>query len=177
MFKLALISALAVGTAVLAAGQQPAVELKVGDRAPEFTLPGTDGKVHRLSDYAGRTVVLAWYPAAFTGGCTLECRAFRDSGAVIKSFDVAYFMASVDDAETNKKFAEQEEADFPMLSDPEKAVATAYGVLNARGRANRWTFYIGPDGRLLYIDRNVTPATAGQDLANRLAELGVKKRG
>jgi hypothetical protein len=93
-------------------------------------------------------------------------------------------MISVDDAETNKKFAEQEQADFPMLSDPEKKVAEAYGVLppvnpdrpDAPRLARRWTFYIGPDGRILSIDKAVSTATAGQDLAKKLEELNVKKK-
>jgi len=155
---------------------QSAVDLKVGDKAPEFSLPGTDGRTHRLSDYKGRSVVLAWYPAAFTGGCTAECKSFRDSGAVITSYDVAYFMASVDTPEKNAEFAKQEEANFPMLSDPQKTVATAYGVLNARGVANRWTFYIGPDGRIQYIEKQVNVNTAGQDLAARLGALNVRKK-
>jgi peroxiredoxin Q/BCP len=92
-------------------------------------------------------------------------------------------MISVDDPETNKKFAEQESADFPMLSDPAKKVADAYGVLpplapdKADTRvARRWTFYIGPDGKILYIDKAVSTATAGQDLANKLEELKVKQK-
>jgi thioredoxin-dependent peroxiredoxin len=93
-------------------------------------------------------------------------------------------MISVDDLETNKKFAAQEEADFPMLSDPARTVADAYGVLppanparpDAPRTARRWTFYIGPDGRILYIDREVHTSTAGKDLADRLEALGVKKK-
>ena len=71
MTKLLLVSALCVGLAAVSVGGQtpPApVELKVGDQAPDFSLPGSDGKTHRLSDYKGRAVVLAWFPAAFTGG-------------------------------------------------------------------------------------------------------------
>ena len=75
------------------------------------------------------------------------------------------------------KFAESLGADYPILSDPSKATAAAYGVVNAtRPVAFRWTFYIGPDGKILYIDKNVTPPTAGADVVKRLAELGVKKR-
>jgi peroxiredoxin Q/BCP len=85
-------------------------------------------------------------------------------------------MASVDPPETNKAFAEEHEADFPILSDPEKTAATAYGVLGTTGFARRWTFYIGPDGRILHIDKAVRAATAGEDLAARLAELGVKRK-
>ena len=113
----------------------PAVELKVGDTAPAFSLPGTDGKTHKLAEYKGKAVVIAWYPAAFTSGCTAECKSFAENGPVLKQFDVAYFMASVDTPEKNKAFAEQEKANFPLLSDPDKTVATAYGVLNARGVA------------------------------------------
>lgn len=175
MSKLMLVSAFCLAMAGSLAGQN-AMELKVGDKAPDFTLPGTDGKTHKLSDYRGKEVVLAWYPAAFTGGCTAECKSFRDSGQTIKSFDLAYFMASVDTPEKNQEFAKQEEANFPMLSDPEKKVATAYGVLSPRGTANRWTFYIAPDGTIQYIDKMVKTDTAGQDLAAKLAELKVKKQ-
>jgi peroxiredoxin Q/BCP len=88
-----------------------------------------------------------------------------------------YFTASVDDAETNKKFAEQVEADYPILSDSEKKVAAAYGVVTPeRQLAARWTFYIGPDGRILAIDQKVSPRTAGDDIVKKLEELGVKKR-
>jgi len=74
------------------------------------------------------------------------------------------------------QFAKMEEANFPMLSDPEKKVAAAYGVLNARGVANRWTFYVGPDGVIKYVEKQVNVNTAGQDLAAKLAELNVKKK-
>ena len=154
----------------------PAVELKVGDPAPDFTLPGTDGKTYQLSKLRGKTVVLAWYPAALTQGCTLECRSIRDNSETITKFDVAYFMASVDDADTNKKFAEQEQANFPMLSDPDRKVATAYGVVTSpTGVARRWTFYIGPDGKIQYIEKTVNTAAAGEQLTTKLAELNVKK--
>ena len=85
-------------------------------------------------------------------------------------------MVSVDAADTNKKFAEEHQADFPILSDPEKGVAGAYGVLSPVGRARRWTFYIGGDGKILFIDKAVKTGTAGDDLATKLGELGVKRR-
>jgi peroxiredoxin Q/BCP len=88
-----------------------------------------------------------------------------------------YFAASVDDAETNKKFAEHVEADYPILSDPDKKVATAYGVVDAnRQLAARWTFYIGPDGRIRDIDMKVSPRTAGEDVVKKLEELKVPRR-
>lgn len=83
-------------------------------------------------------------------------------------------MVSVDPPETNKAFAESVEADFPILSDPGKSVARAYGVLaGERQTASRWTFYIGRDGRLLHIDKQVSPASHGEEVAARLKTLGV----
>ena len=82
----------------------------------------------------------------------------------------------MDDAETNKKFAEHVEADYPILADASKEVANAYGVVGRMGFANRWTFYIAPDGKILHIDKAVKTSTAGQDVAAKLAELGVEKR-
>jgi peroxiredoxin Q/BCP len=88
---------------------------------------------------------------------------------------VAYFAASVDDIDTNTKFAESLSADFPILSDADKKVAGAYGSLKESGTSNRWTFYIGPDGKILAIDKQVDVKTAGADIAKKLGELGVAK--
>ena len=90
---------------------------------------------------------------------------------------MAYFAASVDAAEVNRKFAQSLGVDYPLLSDPTKAVATAYGVVDPdQPFASRWTFFIGTDGRIAYIDKHVTPATHGQAVAAKLAELGVPRR-
>jgi len=108
----------------------------------------------------------------------MECKSLRESGDSIRAFDVAYFGASVDDADTNRRFAESLDADYPILSDPDKSVAAAYGVLNPAGtHARRWTFYIGPDGKILAVDREVSPPSAGEDVATKLGELGVTKKG
>ncbi len=90
-------------------------------------------------------------------------------------------MVSVDTPEDNKAFAEKEHADFPMLSNPDKKVAMAYGVIPPdappeRQFARRWTFYIGPDGTIRAIDKQVHPATSGQDVVAKLQELGVPER-
>ena len=99
------------------------------------------------------------------------------SGPLIRKFAVAYFMASVDTPEDNKAFAEKEHADFAILSDPGKKVAAAYGVVNdQRPLAYRWTYYIGPDGKIIYIDKQVKAATSGEDVAAKLKELNVKER-
>jgi peroxiredoxin Q/BCP len=97
------------------------------------------------------------------------------NGDKIRQYDVAYFMASVDPIEKNTDFAKAQEADFPLLSDPTKEVATAYGVLNARGTANRWTFYIGKDGRILAIDKTIKVETSAEDMVAKLGELNVAK--
>ena len=161
-------------------GNAVAEELKVGDKAPDFQLSASDGKTYKLSDYAGKqAVVLAWFPAAFTQGCTIECKSLAEHGADIRKYDATYFMASVDPLEGekgNKAFAEAHKADFPLLSDPTKKTAEAYGVLNARGVANRWTFYIGKDGKIAYIDKAVKPATSAEDMAAKLGELNVAPR-
>jgi peroxiredoxin Q/BCP len=153
-------------------------ELKVGDAAPDFSMQGTDGKTHKLSDYRGKqAVVLAWFPKAKTPGCTLECKSFREDGKELRRFDVAYFTASCDTPAFNKEFAESLSVDYPILSDPEKSVAKAYGVLNeGRGVPNRWTFYIGKDGKILYIDKEVKFAEHGKDVAAKLDELKVAKK-
>ena len=170
--------------AVLAAGvmaQAPAVELKVGDMAPDFTLPGSDGKTYSLADYRGKqAVVLAWFPKAFTAGCTTECKSLAANGDRIRKFDVAYFMASVDPLEGeqgNAAFAKAQGADFPLLSDADKSVAAKYGVLSQRAPlANRWTFYIDKNGRIAYIDKAVNPPTSAEDMIARLAALKVAAR-
>jgi thioredoxin-dependent peroxiredoxin len=148
--------------------------LKVGDPAPDFEMKGSDGKTYKLSDFKGKKpVVIAWYPKAFTQGCTKECKAMAEQGADIRKYDVAYFTASVDDAEQNKKFAESLSLDYPILSDPTKENAKKFGVLNDRGMANRWTFYIDKNGKIAHIDQKVSTETHGKDIAAKLKELKV----
>jgi len=174
-------STLAFSLLATTALAQAPVELKVGDMAPSFKLEGSDGKTYNLADYKGKSaVVLAWFPKAFTSGCTIECKSLAEKGNLIKAYQAAYFMASVDatDGEKgNKAFAESEKADFPILSDPTKETARAYGVLHPeRGFAMRWTFYIDKDGKIAHIDKAVKPATSAEDMASKLGEIGTPKR-
>ena len=151
-----------------------AAPLGPGNEAPDFEMKGSDGKTYKLSDFKGKkAVVIAWYPKAFTQGCTKECKAMAEQGDEIRKYDVAYFTASVDDAEQNKKFAESLELDYPILSDPTKENAKAFGVLNDRGMANRWTFYIDKNGKITHVDKKVATETHGKDIAAKLKELGV----
>jgi thioredoxin-dependent peroxiredoxin len=90
---------------------------------------------------------------------------------------VAFFSVSVDPPETNAAFARSLGVDYPLLSDPTKAVATAYGVVDPdQPFASRWTFYIGVDGRIAFIDKQVNPATHGRAVSAKLGELGVPRR-
>ena len=90
---------------------------------------------------------------------------------------MAHFSVSVDTPETNKSFAQSLGVDYPLLSDPTKAVAKAYGVVDDdQPFAARWTFFIGLDGRIMYIDKRVNPATQGKMIAAKLSELGVARR-
>jgi peroxiredoxin Q/BCP len=90
---------------------------------------------------------------------------------------VAYFAISVDPPETSKTFAQSLGVDYPLLSDASRRVAEAYGVADRdQPFASRWTFYIGVDGRVLYIDKQVSPVTQGKVIASRLATLGIPRR-
>jgi peroxiredoxin Q/BCP len=92
----------------------------------------------------------------------------------LREFEVAYFAASGDDAETNRKFAESLNLDYPILSDPGKEVARAYGVIAGESKyCARHTVYIGKSGKVLYVDKEVKPASAGTDMAARLKSLGL----
>ena len=88
---------------------------------------------------------------------------------------MAYFMISVDDPETNRRFAESLDSGFPLLSNPTREIAEAYGVVRPGGRGfpSRWTFIIGGDGTILRIDKRVNPSTAGRDLVAHMRDLGL----
>ena len=97
-----------------------AADLKPGDPAPDFSMPGSDGKTHSLADYKGKqAVVIAWFPKVFTGGCTKECKSMRENSKQLHGFDVAYFTASVDTPEKNKVSCRVAE---PRLPDSERPV-------------------------------------------------------
>jgi thioredoxin-dependent peroxiredoxin len=163
---------------VLVASTATALELAVGDPAPDFALVGSDGETHRLADHRGkRGVVIAWFPAAFTSGCTAELQDMRDHAVAIAGYDAAVYLASVDTPEKNAAFAKEHGAQQVVLSDPSSETAKAYGVVGPGGLyASRWTFYIDADGRIAEIDKSVSTTTAGQDIARKLGELGFPTR-
>jgi len=153
-------------------------ELKVGADAPDFELKASDGKTYKLSSFKGKqAVVVAWFPKAFTGGCTKECKSMREHKKLIRAYDVAYFTASCDEVEGEKgnaAFAKSLDLDYPILSDPTRKTAKEYGlVADDKGNAKRVTFYIGKDGKIAHIDREVKTEMHGEHIAAKLKELGV----
>jgi peroxiredoxin Q/BCP len=153
------------------------VSLAIGDVAPDFELPASDGARYRLSDLTKHSVVvIAWFPKAFTGGCTIECRSLGRSHAALDGFEAAVFAASCDSVETNRAFAASTGMRLPILCDTDQQVARAYGVLGPLGIPRRWTVYVGRDGRILDIDRQVQVGAHGDDIASTLVRLDVPRR-
>ena len=168
---------LAVVLAFVAGTQVSAAELQVGDPAPDFSLAGSDGKTYKLSDFKGKkAVVLAWFPKAFTSGCTAELEDLRDNAAAIATYDAAVFMVSLDPPETNAEFAKSVDAKHVLLSDADGSVAKTFGVAGLGSYAKRWPFYVDKDGAVRATDSEVATDTAGQDIARKLGELGFPKK-
>ena len=164
-------------SALALADEAPAPQLNAGDPAPDWTLPGSDGNTHSLAELLKEgPVVLAWFPKAFTPGCTAQCKSLAENGDLIREYQVSYFMASVDPINDNTEFAGKYDADFPILSDESKEVANAYQVIGKFGFPRRETFYIGTDGVILAVDRKVDTKDAARETAAMLASLGVGKR-
>lgn len=130
------------------------VALKVGDRAPDFSLPDQNGRVVNLAEFRGKKpVVLAFYPRASTPGCTKEVRAYQGDIARFEAAGVQVLGISLDSPERNRKFAAETGASFPLLCDTGKQVTKAYGVLHFTHLfANRVTFVIDKDGMIQYIE-------------------------
>ncbi len=153
----------------------PKTHLKVGDLAPEFTLPSTTGTPVKLSDFRGKkNVVLAFYPAAFTGGCTKEMQAYQLNLSNFEGTDTQVFGISTDNTPSQKRFAEDLKVVFPMLSDfANRKVSTDYGVLiPERGIANRTTFVIDKEGRIQHIEEgsDAIDVTGAANVCSRLGK-------
>jgi peroxiredoxin Q/BCP len=145
---------------------------KVGSKAPEFALKGDDGKTYSLAAQRGKWVVLAFYPADMTPGCTLEARSLRDNMAAIRATHAEVFGISVQDVASHKRFCGAEKLNYRLLADDKRQVAAMYGVLpNPNGNAKRTTFYIDPHGIIRRIDTSVNVTTHGKDVLAALKEL------
>jgi peroxiredoxin Q/BCP len=126
-----------------------------GKKAPAFSLKDQTGKTHTLADYAGKPVVLYFYPKDDTPGCTTESCAFQDNLPKFKSSKAVVFGASILDEKSKAKFAAKHNLTFPLLADADHAVAEKYGVWQEKSRYGRkymgivrTTYLIGPDGKV-----------------------------
>jgi peroxiredoxin Q/BCP len=134
------------------------------EKAPAFSLASHDGSTVRLADFRGSKVVLYFYPKDATSGCTVEACEFRDSWEAVKRRGAVVLGVSPDSVESHRKFREAQRLPFPLLADPDHAVAERYGVWGEKslyGRKffgiRRTTFVIDEHGRIAAVFRNVKP--------------------
>lgn len=177
IFLIACLAA-AVPVAICAQTSAPAKPmsstLKVGDMAPDFTLPSTAGGKVSLSDFHGKkTVVIAFFPAAFTGGCTKEMQTYGLGIDKFTNSDAMVFGVSTDNTPSQKEFAKKLDLTFPILSDfKDRKVSEEYGVLiKDVGVDSRVTFVISPEGKIEFMEAGADAiATLGAgDACSRLA--------
>lgn len=137
-------------------------KLEVGATAPTFTLTDDHGKTVSLADYKGRRVVVYFYPAAMTPGCTTQACDFRDSLDALHASGIDVLGISPDSPDKLAKFRDRDHITFPLLSDPDRTVLTAYGAYGEKSLYGklvqgviRSTFVVGPDGNLEQAQYNV----------------------
>ena len=176
MLKLILggIAALLLVASALLWMLRPGPQRLEGSRAPDFELPDQNGQVHRLGDYAGRWLVLYFYPRDDTPGCTKEACRFRDDIGIIGDLGAAVVGVSVDDTRMHAEFARKYDLPFPLLSDTSGQTAAAYDSLLNLGVvrfARRHTFIIAPDGRIAARFDKVDPAQHAEEVALALRSL------
>jgi peroxiredoxin Q/BCP len=143
--------------------------LSVGTDAPAFTAKDTNGNTISLSDFAGKTVVLYFYPKDDTPGCTKQACSFRDSQADYQSKDVVVLGVSADDEVSHQAFTNKYNLNFPLLADTQKSIITAYDV-DGGGYAKRVTYIIDGNGKIIDVDAAVNTTTQASDV---LAKLGL----
>ena len=154
-----------------------AVSLEAGSPAPDFTLPDKDGKAHSLSDYRGQKVILYFYPAASTPGCTTQACDFRDNMASLQAAGYVVLGLSKDKLPALQKFADNENLGFPLLSDEDLTVHNAYGAFGEKSMYGktvmgviRSTFVVDEHGVLEHALYNVK-ATGHVEMLRR--KIGV----
>jgi thioredoxin-dependent peroxiredoxin len=125
-------------------------KLKVGSKAPQFDLEGTGGSSYKLGDYADTGVILAFYPGDFTPVCTKQFCSYRDDGDRIEALGLPMVGISPQSVESHERFTEQHGLRLPLLSDPDKAVARAYGVVGPGGLLRRSVFLVDGEGIVRY---------------------------
>ena len=159
-----------------------ATALTEGQPAPEFTAETDRGETVSLSDFAGKHVVLYFYPKDDTPGCTTEACNFRDNLSPLEAEDAAVLGISLDSVQSHQKFRDKFQLPFRLLADPEHRVADAYGVYGRKtfmGReymgVDRATFLIGPDGTLEKVWPKVRPEGHAEEVLAWLRERKQKQ--
>jgi peroxiredoxin Q/BCP len=153
---------------------RPGTQRTEGSAAPDFALPDQYGQIHRLGDYAGRWLVLYFYPRDDTPGCTQEACRFRDDIGILGDLDAVVVGVSVNGTRSHADFARKYQLPFPLLSDPDGQTAAAYDSLLNLGVvrfARRHTFIIAPDGRIAARFDKVDPASHAQEVVRTLRAL------
>jgi peroxiredoxin Q/BCP len=145
----------------------------VGDAAPGFELPGTGGRIYRLSDYRGRKLVLAFYPGDFTPVCTRQFCSYRDDGERLDAIGADVLGISPQSVDSHERFAEEKSLNVPLLADEDRAVARAYGVA-VGPLVRRSIFVIDEEGTIRH--RKVSLAGLGYetvgDIERAVAAIG-----
>ena len=131
----------------------------VGDRAPDFTLPGTGGTERSLSEYAGRPVVLVFYPGDDTPVCTKQLNHYNDELDEFRRLDAQVIGISAQDVASHEAFADKNGFGFPLLADTDKHVAQLYGTLGPIGFPRRSVFIVDGDGIVRYAHRAIAGLT------------------
>jgi peroxiredoxin Q/BCP len=142
--------------------------LAVGTDAPAFTTKDTNGNTVSLSDFAGKTVVLYFYPKDDTPGCTKQACSFRDAQSEYTSKGIVVLGVSADDEAGHQAFTNKYNLNFPLLADTNKSIITAYDV-DGGGYAKRVTYSIDGHGKIIDVDASVNTSTHASDV---LAKLG-----
>ena len=143
--------------------------LTVGTDAPAFTVKDTNGNTVSLSDYAGKTVVLYFYPKDDTPGCTKQACSFRDASNEYQGKDVVVLGVSADDEVSHQQFTQKYNLNFPLLADTDKTLIKAYDV-DGGGYAKRVTYVIDGNGKIVHVDSSVNTSSHANDV---LAALGL----
>lgn len=143
--------------------------LTAGTPAPTFTTKDTNGNTVSLADYAGKTVVLYFYPKDDTPGCTKEACSFRDNYSAYQGKDIAVFGVSADDESSHQDFTQKFNLPFPLLADVDHSIMKAYDV-DGGGYAKRVTYVINGQGQIDKVYNSVNTETHATDI---LADLGL----
>lgn len=171
-FRLSAIGALlAVGCTKPATAGIETSMLQPGDLAPHVSAVDQNGTVHKLSDKKGHPVVVYFYPADATPGCTKEACAFRDTWNRFSSAGISVFGVSTDNRVSHEKFAREERLPFPLLADPDHVWTKAFGVSTKQGRASRVSFLIDRNGKIAKTYPRVDPGVHADEVLGDATSL------